>query len=858
MMDTSCEEYKSFAGSTLKIGDNDVKIKIEETENSSLQNYVAIETVASTTSCKVEEDEVVDTYEDDDTQLKIQDRETYVKVALETVMEDYWPQPKSIYYCRLCNYAEFLDDQALRDHQQKQDHILKECNADEAFCLICQIHATDKLNMIEHCKTEKHFKLLDVYNNTVADANLFWDANPLTSDQDNDTSKPDDFELSDEVFKKHLKQIMKVMMERLKVFYAKHDSNSHPVNDYVNLMVFEVMTPKPAQPKSKYFCRICNNISFQSIEQKNQHFKSKYHHLYIKGLTSFRCKLCQLTCPSRDIFSIHKQTQQHKKMQSVYKYCKQETIKHIRKHRKSVAQDSDGMKLLKKILYPFNNTFISESGCKLCDKDFPAFMLKKIDKTIGDHLVAKKHQNKLQFFYKDKVKNGFTFTTGCALCNIDMGDSGRFDVKVHRETIQHKNKLVEYQQTIGLLNQDEIERAKFEKQKSKIFKSFNQGTNTGGKPTQPLNVGLNQPDAGNPFTTVQRGINVLSSIQQQINTYSNTRKRNHQQHFNGNSLTKPIDTVSDSGVHCPPHGGHSHTQPFSYKRQKVDSDHMSDRYNAHITQSEKYFDRNNQNYDNYAGNDHLNKQVNNCGRPNKDYGRSNDNYVSPNSNYDRQSNNFDRPSNNYARPNNRYVRPSNDYARPNNNYGGQNLDINSTFKSAHENYPSDVNHHKVVANNTNNSNNISPMTEHRSYNNSYQRINNNDQCNLYNNSSFETETSNTNTAAKYDNYSNTQTNKCHISQYSHIDQPNSHSSFKSHSEHSSNVSKNTDIRFDGYRARESFDNVSDYNESYDNSGSYVAKCDRNNMNSHDNSTQSQPRYQQPHSKPGFDYYDNGY
>jgi len=596
--------------------------------------------------------------------------------------------------------------------------------------------------------------------------------------------------------------------------------------------------------------------------------------LYIKGLTSFRCKLCQLTCPSRDIFSIHKQTQQHKKMQSVYTNCKQETIKHIRKHRKSVAQDSDGMKLLKKILYPFNNTFISKSGCKLCDKDFPAFMLKKIDKTIGDHLVAKKHQNKLQFFYKDKVKNGFTFSTGCALCNIDMGDSGRFDVKVHRETIEHKNKLVEYQQTIGLLNQDEIERAKFEKQKSKIFKSFNQETNTGGKPTQPLNVGFNQPtqplnvgfnppDAGNLFTTVQRGINVLSSIQQQINTYSNTRKRNHQHHFNdSNSLTKSIHTVSDSGAahrppygrdsHCPPYGGDSHTQPFSNKRQKVDSDHKSDNvgYNAHITQSEKHFDRNNHDYDNAAGNDHLNKQVNNCGRPNNDYGRSNDNYVIPNSNYDRQSNNYDRPSNNYARPNNSYVRPSNDHARPNNNYGG-------TYTSS--NY--DINQHQVVANNTNNSNNISdtyhrPMTEQCSYNNSYKHVKNNDPRNYYqyNNSSYETETSNTNTAAKYDNYSNTQTNKCHISQYSQYSDQ-SCSSVKSHSEHSTNVSKNTS-RFDGYRARESF--VSDNHESYDNSGSYVAKCDRNIMNNHKNSTQSQPRYQQPHSKPGFDYYDNGY
>lgn len=38
-------------------------------------------------------------------------------------------------------------------------------------------------------------------------------------------------------------------------------------------------------------------------------------------------------------------------------------------------------------------------------------MLKKIDKTIGDHLVAKKHQNKLQFFYKDKMKNGMNILT---------------------------------------------------------------------------------------------------------------------------------------------------------------------------------------------------------------------------------------------------------------------------------------------------------------------------------------------------------------------------------------------------------------------------------------------------------------
>ena len=52
------------------------------------------------------------------------DEDSFVLAALEEKMKIFWPYPKSQYFCRCCNYSEFVSQALLDRHLQSARHLV--------------------------------------------------------------------------------------------------------------------------------------------------------------------------------------------------------------------------------------------------------------------------------------------------------------------------------------------------------------------------------------------------------------------------------------------------------------------------------------------------------------------------------------------------------------------------------------------------------------------------------------------------------------------------------------------------------------------------------------------------------------
>jgi len=359
----------------------------------------------------------------------------FVTAAVEKVMGDYWPQPNSEFYCRCCNYLEFENDEDLKEHQNFEDHKFRESNQHEAFCLICQTHTFNGDIMMKHKETTKHIKLLDLFNKAETDAKMFWKKSMIKQEKDQEEST-----LCGDSLKNKIKEIKK----RLQNFFDKNDSNKGSTDDYVEKARLDAMAAEWGEPTTMFFCRICNNISFDSEEERLDHIKTELHKTHMHGFNNFRCKICSLTCTSKDDFKMHKRSEQHRQNNALYNYCQKETVNHIAENRSNAPYDEHSMQRLREQLYPINEDFIAGDACKLCDKLLP------ITTTINEHKSSKKHQNKLNTYYRGMLRHGMVFNFGCILCNIDEGANCNFNTSQHIATDDHLKQLEVYRETIGL------------------------------------------------------------------------------------------------------------------------------------------------------------------------------------------------------------------------------------------------------------------------------------------------------------------------------------------------------------------------------------------------------------------------
>jgi len=100
--------------------------------------------------------------------------DVYILGVYESVMKPYWPVPKSTYYCRMCNYLEFSTEADFRHHNSTMDHRKREATYEEAFCLYCQRHYTDKVQLETHVSTTKHIQIKNLMERTKESAMERW------------------------------------------------------------------------------------------------------------------------------------------------------------------------------------------------------------------------------------------------------------------------------------------------------------------------------------------------------------------------------------------------------------------------------------------------------------------------------------------------------------------------------------------------------------------------------------------------------------------------------------------------------------------------------------------------------------
>lgn len=100
--------------------------------------------------------------------------DVYILGVYESVMKPYWPLPKSKFYCRVCNYAEFTSESELKRHNLTIDHKKREATYEEAFCLYCQRHYFDKNNLEKHVLSPQHIKIKDLMEKTKECAVEHW------------------------------------------------------------------------------------------------------------------------------------------------------------------------------------------------------------------------------------------------------------------------------------------------------------------------------------------------------------------------------------------------------------------------------------------------------------------------------------------------------------------------------------------------------------------------------------------------------------------------------------------------------------------------------------------------------------
>ena len=51
----------------------------------------------------------------------------YILGIYESVMKPYWPNPRTQFHCRICNYKEFKTEQDLEQHNNTPEHKVNIC-----------------------------------------------------------------------------------------------------------------------------------------------------------------------------------------------------------------------------------------------------------------------------------------------------------------------------------------------------------------------------------------------------------------------------------------------------------------------------------------------------------------------------------------------------------------------------------------------------------------------------------------------------------------------------------------------------------------------------------------------------------
>ncbi|XP_057304345.1 uncharacterized protein LOC130641529 [Hydractinia symbiolongicarpus] len=100
--------------------------------------------------------------------------ENFVLKAYEKQMKSIWPQPKSPYFCRSCNYSEFATNELLERHRKSARHLEFERHYQEAFCISCQLHCGDARGMAKHLRTPQHEQANHLMEVTKIHATNYW------------------------------------------------------------------------------------------------------------------------------------------------------------------------------------------------------------------------------------------------------------------------------------------------------------------------------------------------------------------------------------------------------------------------------------------------------------------------------------------------------------------------------------------------------------------------------------------------------------------------------------------------------------------------------------------------------------
>lgn len=102
------------------------------------------------------------------------DLDPYILGIYESIMKPYWPSPSSDYYCRICNYIEFSNEEEFNQHVTSKEHVDHEKAYDDAFCLYCQIHNGSQAGMVAHSKSNTHEKIKDLMEKSKQTAIEHW------------------------------------------------------------------------------------------------------------------------------------------------------------------------------------------------------------------------------------------------------------------------------------------------------------------------------------------------------------------------------------------------------------------------------------------------------------------------------------------------------------------------------------------------------------------------------------------------------------------------------------------------------------------------------------------------------------
>ncbi|XP_057304346.1 uncharacterized protein LOC130641530 isoform X1 [Hydractinia symbiolongicarpus] len=115
---------------------------------------------------------------------EIGDVNIFITSVFEEVLGKFWPQPKSQFHCRICNYKEFATLHLKEEHITSIKHKRLEESYEEAFCLACQTHCIDQQGMQKHLLTDDHTKLAEMLTKTKKFAIEYWQERTVIVDED--------------------------------------------------------------------------------------------------------------------------------------------------------------------------------------------------------------------------------------------------------------------------------------------------------------------------------------------------------------------------------------------------------------------------------------------------------------------------------------------------------------------------------------------------------------------------------------------------------------------------------------------------------------------------------------------------